>query len=230
VSDQEPVPSGEQLLSAVGAVIFASEEPVPPKEIAAALGGVELRDVQAAIQTLQEEFDRLPCGLRVEWIAGGPRLSTRPEVGEWVRRFFRHRNQRRLSPGALETLAIIAYRQPVTAPEIQAVRGKDPAAALKGLLERKLIRIEGRKKVVGNPLLYGTTKQFLVHFGLNRLEDLPSIEEFDRFLEALGPLAATEGSEEGTWGDEAATAAASGDAAPAQVEEPSEALSGPEPP
>ena len=96
-----------------------------------------------------------------------------------VRQFFRQRNRTRLSPAALETLAIIAYRQPITVPEIQAMRGVDPSGALKSLLEKSMVRILGRKKVVGNPLLYGTTKQFLVHFALNQLEDLPSIEEFD---------------------------------------------------
>ena len=86
---------------------------------------------------------------------------------------------------ALETLAIVAYRQPMTSPEIQAIRGKDPSAALKGLLDKKLVRIVGKKKVVGSPLLYGTSKQFLIHFGLDSLQDLPSMEEFDAFVEAF---------------------------------------------
>jgi segregation and condensation protein B len=90
-----------------------------------------------------------------------------------------------LSPAALETLAIVAYRQPVTSPEIQAIRGVDPGASLKSLLEKKMLRILGRKRVVGNPLLYGTSRQFLVHFGLNALEDLPSIQDFEQFLGAL---------------------------------------------
>jgi segregation and condensation protein B len=124
-------------------------------------------------------------GICVEWIAGGVRLATRSDLGAWVRQFFRQRNRTRLSHAALETLAIVAYRQPVTGPEIQAIRGKDPTAALKGLLDKKLLRCLGRKRVVGSPVLYGTTKQFLVHFGLNTLEDLPSIEEFDQFVGAL---------------------------------------------
>jgi segregation and condensation protein B len=124
-------------------------------------------------------------GLTVEQVAGAFRLATKPEVGAIVRQFFRQRNRTRLSPAALETLAIVAYRQPITIPEIQAIRGVDPSGALKSLLEKTMVRILGRKKVVGNPLLYGTTKQFLVHFGLNRLEDLPSIEEFDGLLGAL---------------------------------------------
>ncbi len=105
-------------------------------------------------------------------------MNTPLEVGDSVRQFFRQRNRTRLSLPALETLAIVAYRQPITAPEIHAIRGKDPAAAIKGLLDKKLLRILGRKKVVGSPLLYGTPKQFLHHFGLNTIEDLPSIEDF----------------------------------------------------
>ena len=175
----------ESLEPAVGAMIFASDEPVLPTEMASALGGVDLARVEEAIQWLERHFERNDLGLQVERVAGGIRIATRPEVGSWVRRFFRERNKTRLSLPALETLAIVAYRQPMTAPEIQAIRGKDPSAALKGLLDKKLIRCLGRKKVVGSPLLYGTTKQFLLHFGLDSLEDLPSIEDFDQFLEAL---------------------------------------------
>ena len=141
--------------------------------------------VKAAIEALRERYAEGQGGLTVEQVAGAFRLATKPAVGAIVRQFFRQRNRTRLSPAALETLAIIAYRQPITVPEIQAMRGVDPSGSLKGLLEKSMVRILGRKKVVGNPLLYGTTKQFLVHFGLNRLEDLPSIEEFDQFLGAL---------------------------------------------
>ena len=102
-----------------------------------------------------------------------------------MRGFFRHRNRTRLTPAALETLAIIAYRQPVTSPEIQAIRGKDPSAALKSLLDKRLIKILGKKKVVGSPLLYGTRREFLEHFGLNALDDLPAIEDFDEFVDVL---------------------------------------------
>jgi segregation and condensation protein B len=173
------------LIAAVEAVLFAAAEPVQPKEIAAAFSGATESEVAAAIDALRERYAAGPGGLTVEQVAGAFRLATKPEVGAMVRQFFRQRNRTRLSPAALETLAIIAYRQPITAPEIQAMRGVDPSGALKSLLEKSMVRILGRKKVVGNPLLYGTTKQFLVHFGLNRLEDLPSIEEFDEFLGAL---------------------------------------------
>ena len=175
----------DPLEPAVAAVIFASDEPVQPKELATVLGGVKLALVEQAIEALERQLERNGLGLHLEHIAGGVRFATRPEVGPWVRRFFRERNRTRLSLPALETLAIVAYRQPATAPEIQAIRGKDPGAALKGLLEKKLIKCLGRKKVVGSPLLYGTTKEFLLHFGLDGLGDLPSIEDFDQFLAAL---------------------------------------------
>lgn len=188
--DSQRRPPEDLLGAAVEAVLFAAGEPVHPREIAAAFGGMPTDAVESSLNEIAARLDGSGTGLRVEQVAGGYRLSTRSEVGPWVRQFFRQRNRARLSPAALETLAIIAYRQPVTAPEIQAVRNVDPAGALKSLLEKRLIRILGRKKVVGNPLLYATTKQFLVHFGLNRLEDLPSIDEFEQFLgsiEAAGP-------------------------------------------
>jgi segregation and condensation protein B len=173
------------LVPAVGAALFATDEPVAAAELARAFGGLAVAEVEAAVQSLDEGLERACSGLRVEAVAGGYRLATRPEVGAWVRQYMRQRNRTRLSPAAIETLAIVAYRQPVTLPEIQAIRGRDPAAAVRTLLDKKLIRPLGRKKVVGHPLLYGTSKQFLIHFGLNRLGDLPSMEEFGE-LAGLG--------------------------------------------
>lgn len=175
----------DMLVPAVGAMIYASDEPVPPKELAGVLDGIPVDEVKGAIERFSDCLREAGVGLEVEQIAGGYRLATRSDVGPWVRRFFQQRNRTRLSPAGLETLAIVAYRQPVTAPEIQAIRGKDPSASLKSLLDKKMIRILGKKKVVGNPLLYGTRKQFLVHFGLNSLSDLPSVDDFDEFLGAL---------------------------------------------
>lgn len=179
------MPPEELLRAAVEAVVFASPEPVSAAEIATAFGGSSVEAIELALEELCERYAKSEGGLHVERVAGGFRLATRAEVGPWVRQFFRNRNRARLSPATLETLAVIAYRQPITGPEIQSLRGRDPAYALKVLLEKRMIRILGRKKVVGNPLLYGTTRHFLVHFGLNSLTDLPSIEEFDSFLGAL---------------------------------------------
>lgn len=187
--DRPEAPPPSLSTPAVGAVIFASDEPVPTADLAQALG-LEPAAVEAAIEDLARLLAEHDVGLCVERVAGGARMATRPEVGSAVRGYFRQRNRTRLSLPALETLAIVAYRQPVTAPEIQAIRGKDPTAAIKGLLDKKLIRCLGHKKVVGNPLLYGTSREFLMHFGLNGLEDLPSIDEFDQFLDSLGAGAA----------------------------------------
>jgi segregation and condensation protein B len=118
-------------------------------------------------------------GVLVEDVAGGVRLATRPEMVGWLRRFFDVSGGNKLSMAALETLAIIAYRQPITGPEIQELRSVSPAGVLKTLLERRMVRIVGRKEVVGKPFLYGTTREFLVHFGLNSLKDLPPLEELE---------------------------------------------------
>ena len=182
-------PDRELLVRAVSAALFACDEPVDARELGQAFGDVPLEEIQEALDRLELALEQSEIGLRLEAVAGGYRLATRPDVGSWVRRFMRERNRARLSPAALETLAVVSYRQPVTAPEIQAIRGKDPAASLKTLLDKRLLRLLGRKKVVGNPLLYGTSKEFLIHFGLNSLEDLPAIEEFDAFVEGLAEAA-----------------------------------------
>ncbi|MBD3866731.1 MAG: SMC-Scp complex subunit ScpB [Acidobacteria bacterium] len=182
----EERPPAELLESTLEAIIFASTDPVRPAELGTALGGIPDEEVVAALESLSSRYARADTGLILEQVAGGYRLATRSNVGAWVRTYFRNQNRTRLTPATLETLAIVAYRQPVTAPEIQAIRGKDPTYGLKVLLEKRMLRIMGRKKVVGNPLLYGTSRQFLVHFGLNSLKDLPSIEEFDAFLDTLG--------------------------------------------
>ena len=190
--------SRAELVSAVEAVLFAAGEPVGLADLARAFGSVDEAGLEAAVATLAREYDSRGSGLVVEQVGGGYRLATRSEAGPWVRRFFRHQHRTRLSQAALETLAIVAYRQPVTAPEVQAIRGVDPVASLKSLLEKKLVRILGRKKVVGNPLLYGTSQTFLEHFGLNRLTDLPTLTEFDEVLASLdaAPASAGEDGEE----------------------------------
>ncbi|MDH3627882.1 MAG: SMC-Scp complex subunit ScpB [Acidobacteriota bacterium] len=186
-------PAKDQWPATIGAVLFASGEPVSLGELTDALGADEKRDVETALDELSKALKIAGLGLRVEKIAGGYQLATESSVGEWVRTFFRQRNRARLTPAALETLAIVAYRQPVTAPEIQSIRGKDPSAALKSLLDKKMLRVLGKKKVVGNPLLYGTSRTFLLHFGLDSLKELPELADFEEFVGvfdegALGPF------------------------------------------
>jgi segregation and condensation protein B len=183
--DSTPPPADE-LAAAVEAVIFAAGEPVRAAEIASAFGLSAEAAVLEALDRLREEYASRPGGLVVEKVAGGFRIATRGSVGAWVRQFFKQRNRTRLTPAGLETLAIVAYRQPITGPEIQSIRGVDSSGTLRNLLEKRMIRILGKKKIVGSPFLYGTTRDFLVHFGLDSLEDLPSVEEFE---EVLGGLA-----------------------------------------
>jgi len=166
--------------AAIEAVLFVSSEPVPRGRL---LGLFDEEDQALAAEALEAVLSRYRevegRGVMAEDVAGGVRIATRPEMVTWLRRFFDVSGGTKLSMAALETLAIIAYRQPITGPEIQELRSVSPAGVIKTLLERRLVRITGRKEVVGKPFLYGTTKEFLVHFGLNSLRDLPPLEEFE---------------------------------------------------
>jgi segregation and condensation protein B len=177
----------EGLKPALEALIFASDEPLPVSEAVEVLEARE-EEVLAAIEELRADYEARSSGLRLEQVAGGLRLGTRPEVAPFLHKLARLRHKRRLSVAALETLAVIAYRQPITGPEIQEIRGVNPEGALKTLLERRLVRVSGRKKVVGRPLLYSTTRDFLMHFGLNTLDDLPAMEEFEKILARTAEL------------------------------------------
>lgn len=166
--------------AALEAILFVASEPVPRARL---LDLFDEEERPAALEALETVLARYAAGegrgVMAEDVAGGVRLATRPEMAGWLRRFFDVSSGSKLSMAALETLAIVAYRQPVTGPEIQELRSVSPSGVLKTLLERRLVRIVGRKEVVGKPFLYGTTKEFLVHFGLNSLQDLPPLEEFE---------------------------------------------------
>ena len=179
-----------EMEAALEAILFVSSEPVPRIKLLELFDEDERAEAAEALETVLARYAdgelRGDRGVLVEDVAGGVRLATRPEVGGWLRRFFDVASGTKLSMAALETLAIIAYRQPITGPEIQELRNVNPAGVLKTLLERRLVRISGRKEVVGKPFLYGTTKEFLVHFGLNSLKDLPPLEEFEETFGAAG--------------------------------------------
>lgn len=175
------LPSAE-LKAIVEALVFASPEPLTPKTLYKLLAGEPKEDVSAAINELRADYQSRP-GLQWVEVAGGYQITTRPELHEWVRRLFHERTTQKLSVQALETLAVIAYRQPVTALEISEIRGVNTSGVLTTLLERHLIKIVGRKNVVGRPFMYATTKEFLIRFGLKDLGDLPKIEDM---TEALG--------------------------------------------
>jgi segregation and condensation protein B len=185
----EATPQGDRLRAIVEALVFAAEEPLTIDDLADLFPAAGREALQAALDAVTRACEAEDRGLMVQRVAGGYRLATKSDLGEFVRALFRSRNRRRLSSQALETLAIIAYRQPITTPEIQVIRGTDPSSVLDALLEKKLVRVLGRKKVVGKPFLYGTTPEFLAHFGLNTLQDLPDISEFGGLGPGLDPTA-----------------------------------------
>jgi segregation and condensation protein B len=171
-----------ELKAIVEALIFASPEPITPRMLYRLLADEPKEDVAAAVEALRADYNQRP-GLQFVDVAGGYQIVTRPELHEWVRRLFHERSTQKLTVQALETLAVIAYKQPITAVEISEIRGVNTAGVLGTLLERHFIKIVGRKNVVGRPFLYATTKEFLIRFGLNDLSDLPKIEDM---AEALG--------------------------------------------
>jgi len=169
------------LKSIIEALIFASPEPVSLKALVKLLDTEPKEEIEGAIAALRTDYDR-PGGLQVVEVAGGYQIVTRSEFHEWVRRLFHERTTQKLSVASLETLAVIAYRQPVTAPEIAEIRGVNTAGVLGTLVDRKLIKIVGRKQVVGRPFMYGTTREFLERFGLNDIVDLPKVEDMSELM------------------------------------------------
>jgi segregation and condensation protein B len=171
-----------ELMAACEALIFTADEPVPTKILAEVLG--EQQDaVRAAVEQLVAEYSERDGGLQIREVAGGWQLCTRPTLHEEVRRFLRTRPSAKLSIAALETLAVIAYKQPVTVPEILEIRGVQSASAIKTLLDKRLIVAKGRKETVGKPMMYGTSKDFLLQFGLKDLDELPNIEDFEDLVQ-----------------------------------------------
>ncbi len=179
------------------AILFVTSEPVSSERM---LGVFTEREREAAARALERVLDRYrpggdapSKGVMLDEVGGGLRLVTRPELHGYLKRFFDLSGTNRLSMAALETLAIVAYRQPITGPEIHELRDKNSAGVLHTLLERRLIRISGRKDVVGRPFVYSTTREFLLHFGLRRIEDLPPLEEFEDSLLSEGEFPAGDG-------------------------------------
>ena len=159
------------------ALIFVADEPINAKSIADVLK-VEREAVETAIAELAKEYERRNGGLQMREIAGGWQIATRPEYHEQIRAYLKSRPSAKLSLASLETLAVIAYKQPVTVPEILEIRGVQSPSAIKTLLDKRLIVAKGRKETVGRPMMYGTSKEFLIQFGLKDLSELPSIEDF----------------------------------------------------
>ena len=175
-SETQPRMDSGQLKSIIEALVFASPEPLTPKMLFKLLNDEPKEEVVAAMKELQQEYEQRG-GLHLAEVAGGYQITTRPEFHEWVRRLFHERSSQKLTVQSLETLAVIAYKQPITAAEIGEIRGVNTSGVLSTLMERHLIKIVGRKNVIGRPFLYGTTREFLIRFGLKNLDDLPKVED-----------------------------------------------------
>jgi len=169
-----------ELKKILEAFLFVSSKPVEISEVMEMLGMEEQSLVENAILQLKTKYENRESALRIIEVAGGYRLNTVPELAPYLKRWLKGERSR-LSRASLETLSIVAYRQPVTRSDVEAIRGVNVEGALGTLLERGLVRIVGRKDTVGRPILYGTTRLFLEHFGLNTLKDLPILKEFSEF-------------------------------------------------
>ncbi len=167
-----------ELRAALEAILFVSNEPVKLDELAEAFAGEGREAVIEQLEEIKRALDASLGGFMLEQTAGGWRFATRAEHDPILKKYFAKKGENRLSIAALETLAIVAYRQPITAPEVSEIRGVNSNQTIRTLLERRMIRVAGRKNVVGSPFLYRTTREFLVHFGLNDIRDMPRLEEF----------------------------------------------------
>gem|GEM_PF-108194 len=225
--------AGGRIKGILEALIFCSESPLSLERMVSLVDGADRREVKRAVEELVLEYRNRQGGLEIVEVAGGFQVRTRPEFSAWVAKL-RQQKPARLSRAALEALAIVAYRQPVTRAEMEAIRGVDCAAAIGSLLEKRLIRIVGRKEVPGRPILYGTTQEFLELFGLKNLKSLPTLREIEGMfaeqkpedrqpeLEGVSEPAGAQSS-----GQTAESRAGSGDADQARKEDEERELSGP---
>ncbi|MDH4100619.1 MAG: SMC-Scp complex subunit ScpB [Nitrospirota bacterium] len=168
----------------IEALLLVSTEPLTLQQVTDLLEGQSRADVEKIIEDLRASYDREGRGFQVVAVAGGYQLVTRPEYARWIRQLKENKSQTALSRPALETLAIIAYKQPVIRADIDDIRGVNSGGVLKNLMERGLVKIAGRKDLPGRPIMYATTTLFLKQFGLVSLKDLPSLKEFEQVLEA----------------------------------------------
>ena len=166
------------------AILFTAREPVTLAEFSEVFSDLSSEEIAEALGVLSSEFNSLQDAVEIRNVAGGYRLTTRPENHEVIREYLKTKPSAKLSQASLETLSVIAYKQPVTLPEILEIRGVKGTSTIRTLLEKKLIEMRGRKKIVGRPIMYGTTQEFLVRFGLNDLSELPSLEEFEELYSA----------------------------------------------
>ncbi len=164
-------------IQVVEAVLFAGDEPVTAKKLADIVGAGGVKEIKEHIEQLNQKYEQMNCAFRIETIAGGFLMLTQSAFNVWLRKLLKVRSESKLTPAALETLAIIAYKQPIMRVEVEAVRGVGCGEMIRQLCEKQLVKIVGRAEELGRPLLYGTTKKFLEVFGLSSLKDLPQVED-----------------------------------------------------
>ena len=171
--------TSDEIKKIVEALLFAVNEPIPLRKICEIVDGADVKVIKEIIQQLREEYDNQDRAFQVEEIANGFQLLSRPEYHEWISKIRKKSGEAKLSQSALETLAIIAYKQPIIRAEIESIRGVQSGQMIRTLIEKGLVKIAGRDEALGRPLLYGTTKEFLDHFGLKSIKGLPKVEELE---------------------------------------------------
>ena len=181
----------KEIKAIIEALIFVSGEPITLNRIRDVIEGVDKKTLERLASELKDEFNKEYRGLQLVEIANGYQLTTRSEYANWIKKLNKIKVSTKLSKPAMETLAIIAYKQPIIKPEVEKIRGVDSGGVIKTLLERKLIKIIGRMDIVGKPMMYGTTSEFLQYFGLKDLTDLPTLREFQELKEEEIPVAAS---------------------------------------
>jgi segregation and condensation protein B len=184
IADAAQTIAERELKAILESLLFVSPEPLSAVRLVSVLGDVTKAEVERTLRSLGEELEQEGRGIRLVEVAGGYRLVTKQEYAPWIKRLDKAKSATKLSRSALESLAIIAYKQPLVRSEIEEIRGVETSGVVRTLLERKLVRIVGRKEVPGRPIMYGTTKFFLEHFGLNDLSQLPPLREFKELGEA----------------------------------------------
>ena len=180
-TDEQPAPTlleSEDLQKIIETLLFITDRPVKVSRLVDVIENTNAKEVREAITKLQDMYAVRGSAIQIMEIAGGYQMCTKPEYGRWVRRLYNEKMTTRLSNAALETLAIIAYKQPLTRAEMEAIRGVDVAGPLEKLLDRGLVRVVGRKETIGHPMVYGTTDEFLRMFGLNKVTELPDLQVF----------------------------------------------------
>lgn len=169
----------DKIKKIVEALLFAVQEPISVRKISEIIEDTDVKEIKTTIQQLREEYDTYDRSFQIEEIASGFQLLSRPEYHEWISKIRKNTNESKLSQLALETLAIIAYKQPINRADIEAIRGVQSGQMIRSLIEKGIVKVVGRDEALGRPILYGTTKKFLEFFNLRSIKDLPKAEELE---------------------------------------------------